>query len=233
MALAIYKPGQGKYTRVLSAVGAGVLVLAGAAWLWAEIPAILGPTVLRTDGTELGKLTVDYVQNTTDGSRLKLVVGPETAAAIEEHGASQLKLISPGVDADLSETATFAYRSPIDANAGVIDLVQPLSNDFPANSTLSTTGSDYLLYTQAGSSVLLIAAASAILYYVLNRPRIVDFMIATEAEMRKVNWPTKREISGSTVVVILGTMLLASMLFVVDIAFAWLFQLVGVLEGTG
>jgi len=161
------------------------------------------------------------------------VVGPATAAAIEEHGASQLKLISPGVDAGLSETATFAYRSPIDANAGVIDLVQPLSDDFPADSTLSTTGSDYLLYTQAGSSVLLIAAASAILYYVLNRPRIADFMIATEAEMRKVNWPTKREISGSTVVVILGTMLLASMLFVVDIAFAWLFQLVGVLEGTG
>ena len=34
MALAIYKPGQGYWTRMLSAVGMGILVLAGAYWLW-------------------------------------------------------------------------------------------------------------------------------------------------------------------------------------------------------
>ena len=39
MNLSIYKPGQGYYTRVLSAIGAGMLALAGAVWLSNEIRA--------------------------------------------------------------------------------------------------------------------------------------------------------------------------------------------------
>lgn len=34
MALGIYKPGQGYWVRVLSAVGLGALILATAAWAW-------------------------------------------------------------------------------------------------------------------------------------------------------------------------------------------------------
>ncbi len=40
MALSIYKPGQGYYTRMLSAVGVGVIVLSGVAWLWEKMPTI-------------------------------------------------------------------------------------------------------------------------------------------------------------------------------------------------
>lgn len=66
-------------------------------------------------------------------------------------------------------------------------------------------------------------------YWVMNKPRIVDFLIATDSEMRKVNWPGRREIVGSTWVVICGTLLMAALLWVVDLGFAALFQKIGIL----
>ncbi|MBI1337685.1 MAG: preprotein translocase subunit SecE [Phycisphaera sp.] len=56
-------------------------------------------------------------------------------------------------------------------------------------------------------------------------------MIATEAEMKKVNWPTKREVMGSTWIVICGTVMMAVLLLVVDLAFAEGFVRMHVLEG--
>ena len=72
-----------------------------------------------------------------------------------------------------------------------------------------------------------------LLWWLLNKARIVDFMIATESEMRKVNWPTRREIVGSTWIVISGTFLMAFLLFTVNLTFAKLFMVIGVLEGGG
>ena len=57
-----------------------------------------------------------------------------------------------------------------------------------------------------------------------------DFMIATEGEMKKVSWSSKREIIGSTKVVILFTLLMAFFLFFVDIFFQWAFKAIGVLK---
>ncbi len=57
-----------------------------------------------------------------------------------------------------------------------------------------------------------------------------DFMIATEGEMKKVSWSTKREVIGSTKVVILFTILFAALLFVVDLAFQTAFKWIGVLK---
>jgi preprotein translocase subunit SecE len=57
-----------------------------------------------------------------------------------------------------------------------------------------------------------------------------DFMIATEGEMKKVSWSTKSEVIGSTKVVITFTVLLALLLFVVDMIFQYLFRTIGVLK---
>ncbi len=61
-------------------------------------------------------------------------------------------------------------------------------------------------------------------------PRTSDFMIATEGEMKKVNWSTKREVIGSTKVVIVFVFLFAAVLFVIDLAFQELFKWMGVLK---
>jgi len=57
-----------------------------------------------------------------------------------------------------------------------------------------------------------------------------DFMIATEGEMKKVNWSSKKEVIGSTKVVITFTILLAVILFVVDMLFQYVFKQIGVLR---
>ena len=80
-------------------------------------------------------------------------------------------------------------------------------------------------------AVTVIAFFGALLFYLLNKPRIVDFMIATEIEMKKVHWPNRREIIGSTLVVIYGTVFIGALLFLIDIWFGWLFVAIGILEG--
>lgn len=129
---AIYKPGQGYWTRVMSAVGAGVIVLTGVAWLWHELEVI---------------------------------------------------------------------------------------TSVPA------------IYVQSGVALAVIAVAGGLTFWLLNKPNIADFMIATEGEMKKVNWPTRREIIGSTWVVIIGMVIFAVILFLVDVAFLWLFNKIGILQG--
>jgi len=59
---------------------------------------------------------------------------------------------------------------------------------------------------------------------------VVDFMIATEGEMKKVNWSTRREVLGATKVVIVSVIALGLMLFVVDVFFMFFFDAIGVLK---
>ncbi|MEX0654792.1 MAG: preprotein translocase subunit SecE [Phycisphaeraceae bacterium] len=131
MALAIYKPGQGYWTRMMSAIGAGTLVLTGVAWLWTQFNVWFDDPIM-----------------------------PQTIMAVG-----------------------------------------------------------------------MIVVFGGLLFYLLNKPRIADFMIATEAEMKKVNWPTRREVIGSTWIVICGAFIMATWLWIFNLAFAWFFFRIGVLEG--
>ena len=59
------------------------------------------------------------------------------------------------------------------------------------------------VYIQATGAFLVTALFGIFGYYLIGRkPKVVDFMIATEGEMKKVNWSSRREILGSTWVVI-------------------------------
>jgi preprotein translocase SecE subunit len=58
----------------------------------------------------------------------------------------------------------------------------------------------------------------------------VDFLIATDSEMKKVNWTTRKELIGSTKVVIFFVLLIAALLFTLDLVFGYFFQLIKVLE---
>jgi len=119
MALPIYKPGQGYWTRMMSAIGAGVLILAGVGWMWNELSVI---------------------------------------ADTQTRGIAQTVM-----------------------------------------------------------AIVVVVGGGGLLYWLLNKPNIADFMISTEAEMKKVNWPTRRELMGSTWIVIGGTVFMALLIFVIDI----------------
>jgi len=85
-------------------------------------------------------------------------------------------------------------------------------------------------YIQAGLAAAVVILFGALLFWVLNTPRIADFMIATEVEMKKVNWPSRREIVASTWIVICGTLMMAALLFSVDLAFTKLFIVLDVIQ---
>lgn len=133
--LAIYKPNQGFYTRVCSAVGLSLLALMGVAWLWSLLGSV------RWIGGE-----------------------------------------------------------PI--------------------------------YGQAVMALAVLTVVGVLGYWLLGvKPRSVDFLIATEGEMKKVNWSTRKEIVGSTSLVIGFTVFLALLCFAFDFLFQVLFQATNVLEG--
>ena len=79
----------------------------------------------------------------------------------------------------------------------------------------------------AGIFALLFAAFA---WRMMNKPGNVDFLIATDSEMKKVNWTSKRELFGSTKVVIIFMFTIAIILFVLDLMFNTLFYWIRVLR---
>ena len=74
------------------------------------------------------------------------------------------------------------------------------------------------------------AAYSLIAWHLMNKPANVEFLIATDSEMKKVNWTSRRELIGSTKVVCAFMALTALFLFVCDIFFSELFKFIHVLK---
>ncbi|KKN43006.1 hypothetical protein LCGC14_0707590 [marine sediment metagenome] len=84
-----------------------------------------------------------------------------------------------------------------------------------------------------GVPTLIVIASCALLLWLVNRVRAADFLIATEGEMKKVSWSSRREIVGSTKVVIVTTFILAGLLFAVDVVLAVVFAWSGIMGGSG
>lgn len=98
-------------------------------------------------------------------------------------------------------------------------------------SVIRDPNQSWTLWVQAGVPVLVMAVTALLTYLLVARSRRVnDFLIATEGEMKKVNWTTRREVIGATKVVIVVALMLALMLFVVDAVFALFFSSIGVLK---
>ena len=87
------------------------------------------------------------------------------------------------------------------------------------------------IYSQAVVFLIILAVFGWLGFHLIGRkPKVVDFMIATEGEMKKVNWSSRREILGSTWVVIAFTIFVAVLCFTFDRVFQGLFTWMGVLE---
>jgi preprotein translocase subunit SecE len=65
-------------------------------------------------------------------------------------------------------------------------------------------------------------------FRVVNWPRFADFLIAVEAEMKKVTWPTKDEMIRASIVVIVTMIFLAVSLFLFDLLWQAVFYYLGV-----
>jgi len=88
------------------------------------------------------------------------------------------------------------------------------------------------LYVQWGAFVIVAIIAGLLIYYYVGKKRSsVDFMIATEGEMKKVNWSTRREVIGMTWVVIGLTFFIALFIALFDfLVYGPFFQVIDVIE---
>ena len=84
-------------------------------------------------------------------------------------------------------------------------------------------------YVRFGIPTGLVAILGLFMLWMVNRPRSADFMIVTEGEMKKVSWSSRKEVIGSTKVVIVTAFMLAGILFGVDLLFLLLFGWMGVI----
>jgi preprotein translocase SecE subunit len=81
-----------------------------------------------------------------------------------------------------------------------------------------------------GVAVGFIVAACFVVWRLMNKPSHADFLIATDSEMKKVNWTTRKELIGSTKVVVVFVIIIALILFGLDVVFGYFFQMIKVLE---
>jgi len=78
-------------------------------------------------------------------------------------------------------------------------------------------------FIRFGVPALMVGLIGLLAGWLTNRAKSADFLIATEGEMKKVSWSSKKEVIGSTKVVVITTFVLAVILFAVDLVFAFLF----------
>jgi preprotein translocase SecE subunit len=87
------------------------------------------------------------------------------------------------------------------------------------------------VYVASSVAVLFMAGVGLVLWWFAGwSERSVDFLVATEGEMKKVNWSTRREIVGSTLVVIAITLVISAFCWIWDFAFSTLFVWMRVLD---
>jgi preprotein translocase subunit SecE len=86
---------------------------------------------------------------------------------------------------------------------------------------------------QFGVFAAVLAIGVWVAYRVVNMPRFADFLIAVEAEMNKVSWPSRAELFRSSLVVIVTMFGLAATLYGYDLVWQMLLTKLGVLRGGG
>lgn len=246
MAKGVYKPGQGYWVRTMSAVFAGALILAGAAWAYAE-------AAVFEDALPVERWTMTTSPTSAEppetGERVELLMSnptldPEGEAAEDLRiGEHKVLAVRPGAERgvyqielspNLGETARVGLGArERDVTASEAEELVAADGSFRAElrQRIRTTTVP-VTYVQAGVAIGIILAGAAGLYWFvgLNR-KSVEFLIATDGEMRKVNWSTRREIIGSTQVVIVAAFLIAGILFLIDIGFGSFFKWIDVLQG--
>lgn len=220
--MGLYKYGQGYWVRVMTAVLAGLLILSGAAWAMREAGAIEIPvatyslTLKGVTGDVAPNSTVTVVSEGINGEEVEVGTGTVISVQKAQEGAATLEL------------------SKLAFVAGQENAVHKALKTSGFSATIASTVINRVFeatYLTTGVAALIFLLGSIVIFqYVGRKPTTVDFLIATDGEMRKVNWSTKKEIYGSTMVVVTATFLIAGFLFAVDAGFSGLFRLIGVLK---
>jgi preprotein translocase subunit SecE len=96
--------------------------------------------------------------------------------------------------------------------------------------TLQDFLSDRSTSLRTGAAAAFLAIGLWLSYRAVNLPRFADFLIAVEAEMNKVSWPSRTELFRSSIVVMVTMFGLAATLYAYDLLWQMLLTALGVLK---
>ncbi len=226
MAIGLYKPGQGYWVRVLTATLIGVLTLAASAWMYKQMELVASKmprSVWAMPFSQGGTAPAPGESVKLLGKSLPGVIPAEIGTATVDSfnaGAGELRIKNVSTT-DGSNDASLAASIKIGAGNPITLGRQPQG----------MASIDPRLIQGVAMAVVLLLGAILAYYFVAMHQKFVDFLIATDGEMKKVNWSTQKDIRMSTMVVIFASVMLAASLFAVDFAFQWFFKAIGILVG--
>lgn len=79
------------------------------------------------------------------------------------------------------------------------------------------------------SGLVFLVFALLVLWVSFKSKRSSDFLILTESELRKVSWPSKRDLWQQTIVVLVVSGVIGAIILIVDLIFSSIFRGVGIL----
>jgi preprotein translocase SecE subunit len=97
------------------------------------------------------------------------------------------------------------------------DVWQAATDPWVVTAPFGTTKYIFLYHISLVLPVLIFFASLWFAWRLVNWPTFADFLIATEAEMNKVSWTTRKRLYQDTIVVLSTVLLLTVFLFLIDI----------------
>ena len=83
---------------------------------------------------------------------------------------------------------------------------------------------DLSLWAETMIPAGLFVAFCILIFWLVNKVSIADFLISAEGEMKKVSWSSRKEIAVSTFVVVVVVVLMAVLLYFTDMSFQLFFS---------
>jgi preprotein translocase SecE subunit len=137
----------------------------------------------------------------------------------EFNPATHVKIVLPGdskfkVGEIVRKSDFEAERRKVEADGGTVP--PPKAPEPPAGTT-EFRRLTLLPAVQYTVPLLVLAAGIWLAWRVVNLPVFADFLIATEAEINKVSWTTRKRLAQDTIVVLVTVVLMAGFLFTTDV----------------
>ncbi len=230
MAVGLYKPGQGYWVRVLTAAFIGILTLAAAGWTMGQM-SLLAQSLPPTDWS-LPLRTQTALHVPPVGESVTLLGPADTAGEFPPVGQAKVALYNPDAgtlritDVKMNSDQTDpSIARAVKAGEGESGLFVEL----PSQPQSLPAVQPVVLQGVGAAVVILVGTVFAYFFAGVNR-KTCEFLIATDLEMKKVNWSTRQHILSSTWVVIGASFIIAAFLYGTDWLFYGFFHAIGLLQ---
>ena len=88
---------------------------------------------------------------------------------------------------------------------------------------LVLSATDLNMWVKTMVPVVVFAGFGVLIFWLLNKASLADFMISAEGEVKKVNWSSRKEITVSTILVMGVLFLFAALIGITDLIFTVFF----------